>query len=49
MRQTWANKLIADLKEKGENFFASAPSRDKVMSWINDWCAYSISFGLIEL
>ena len=36
MRQKWTNKLIADLKENGENFLATAPSRDNVMSWINE-------------
>ena len=36
MRHQWTNKLIHDMKEKGDNFRATAPSREDVLNWVKE-------------
>jgi len=36
MRQQWTSKLMNDLREKGNAFRATAPSRDNVITWVKE-------------
>ena len=40
MRQQWTNRLIEELKQKGEGFQPTAPSRDNILKWIKEAWSY---------
>ena len=40
MRQQWTDRLIEELKQKGEGFQPTAPSRDNILKWIKEAWSY---------
>ena len=40
MRQQWTDRLIEELKQKGEAFQPTAPSRDNILKWIKQAWSY---------